>query len=128
MIRRPPRSTRTDTLFPYTTLFRSVDEVRVAHVEHVPKRASDGLLRQQPEEGGEVVRFDLRAAVELPEQRPQPVAEFDDAADELLDRHTRLRQHLRCHDPPRRLCRKNTSTRRFVAPFRARLRLLGPDR
>src|SRR3546814_5263789 len=28
MIRRPPRSTRTDTLFPYTTLFRSL----VAHV------------------------------------------------------------------------------------------------
>src|SRR3546814_6141461 len=25
MIRRPPRSTRTDTLFPYTTLFRSID-------------------------------------------------------------------------------------------------------
>src|SRR3546814_19871622 len=25
MTRRPPRSTRTDTLFPYTTLFRSVD-------------------------------------------------------------------------------------------------------
>src|SRR3546814_5544658 len=33
MIRRPPRSTRTDTLFPYTTLFRSdavVDEHRIA--------------------------------------------------------------------------------------------------
>src|SRR3546814_215631 len=27
MIRRPPRSTRTDTLFPYTTRFRSVDQV-----------------------------------------------------------------------------------------------------
>src|SRR3546814_2443462 len=26
MIRRPPRSTRTDTLFPYTTLFRSPDQ------------------------------------------------------------------------------------------------------
>src|SRR3546814_9261085 len=26
MIRRPPRSTRTDTLFPYTTLFRSCDK------------------------------------------------------------------------------------------------------
>src|SRR3546814_1445259 len=26
MIRRPPRSTRTDTLFPYTTLFRSIVE------------------------------------------------------------------------------------------------------
>src|SRR3546814_13913467 len=32
MIRRPPRSTRTDTLFPYTTLFRSVgtDGFRIA--------------------------------------------------------------------------------------------------
>src|SRR3546814_14701503 len=29
MIRRPPRSTRTDTLFPYTTLFRSA-EIRAA--------------------------------------------------------------------------------------------------
>src|SRR3546814_3801844 len=28
MIRRPPRSTRTDTLFPYTTLFRSHDRAR----------------------------------------------------------------------------------------------------
>src|SRR3546814_17474643 len=27
MIRRPPRSTRTDTLFPYTTLFRSDDDI-----------------------------------------------------------------------------------------------------
>src|SRR3546814_2735566 len=27
MIRRPPRSTRTDTLFPYTTLFRSVEHL-----------------------------------------------------------------------------------------------------
>src|SRR3546814_7668904 len=32
MILRPPRSTRTDTLFPYTTLFRSVrDDVRTLH-------------------------------------------------------------------------------------------------
>src|SRR3546814_1014014 len=29
MIRRPPRSTRTDTLFPYTTLFRSQHKYRV---------------------------------------------------------------------------------------------------
>src|SRR3546814_3213806 len=28
MLRRPPRSTRTDTLFPYTTLFRSPPDVR----------------------------------------------------------------------------------------------------
>src|SRR3546814_8343038 len=30
MIRRPPRSTRTDTLFPYTTLFRSIQISTVA--------------------------------------------------------------------------------------------------
>src|SRR3546814_11531182 len=29
MIRRPPRSTRTDTLFPYTTLFRSILAIAV---------------------------------------------------------------------------------------------------
>src|SRR3546814_7258612 len=29
MIRRPPRSTRTDTLFPYTTLFRSLEADRL---------------------------------------------------------------------------------------------------
>src|SRR3546814_3035497 len=31
MIRRPPRSTRTDTLFPYTTLFRSVVQRAARH-------------------------------------------------------------------------------------------------
>src|SRR3546814_17300449 len=29
MIRRPPRSTRTDTLFPYTPLFRSAEAIRI---------------------------------------------------------------------------------------------------
>src|SRR3546814_2783554 len=37
MIRRPPRSTRTDTLFPYTTLFRSWPPART-----VPDRAALG--------------------------------------------------------------------------------------
>src|SRR3546814_7170517 len=38
MIRRPPRSTRTDTLFPYTTLFRSkviAEDIRDKVVRHV---------------------------------------------------------------------------------------------
>src|SRR3546814_19749737 len=40
MIRRPPRSTRTDTLFPYTTLFRSgwLDADRVVDANPSPKR------------------------------------------------------------------------------------------
>src|SRR3546814_7507877 len=44
MIRRPPRSTRTDTLFPYTTLFRSEsrsfeeeDRRIAAHAEPLPQ-------------------------------------------------------------------------------------------
>src|SRR3546814_19635088 len=35
MIRRPPRSTRTDTLFPYTTLFRSVKSMRAGKAQLV---------------------------------------------------------------------------------------------
>src|SRR3546814_8157477 len=42
MIRRPPRSTRTDTLFPYTTLFRSRD--RVWLIERL--RSSTGSTRR----------------------------------------------------------------------------------
>src|SRR3546814_15587049 len=40
MIRRPPRSTRTDTLFPYTTLFRScscIEQVGAFVVGHEPQ-------------------------------------------------------------------------------------------
>src|SRR3546814_13038072 len=37
MIRRPPRSTRTDTLFPYTTLFRSAGFESAEAVEHSRK-------------------------------------------------------------------------------------------
>src|SRR3546814_2433384 len=36
MIRRPPRSTRTDTLFPYTTLFRSAGVTRLLATQSMP--------------------------------------------------------------------------------------------
>src|SRR3546814_3760890 len=39
MIRRPPRFTRTDTLFPYTTLFRSVGEGPGIAAKHEPVRS-----------------------------------------------------------------------------------------
>src|SRR3546814_18009193 len=48
MIRRPPRSTRTDTLFPYTTLFRS------AHDEELGRQvAAEGV--PAPDHGAEEV-------------------------------------------------------------------------
>src|SRR3546814_13355685 len=52
MIRRPPRSTRTDTLFPYTTLFRSPrqpawagDQVvaPLARLQRAPRRLGEGV-------------------------------------------------------------------------------------
>src|SRR3546814_10443633 len=46
MIRRPPRSTRTDTLFPYTTLFRSKDpDEQIAGACFHPTSLSRSLLR-----------------------------------------------------------------------------------
>src|SRR3546814_20189745 len=54
MIRRPPRSTRTDTLFPYTTLFRShrdrrtelVAEIELAIALHVALRVHRNPVRR----------------------------------------------------------------------------------
>src|SRR3546814_12648886 len=43
MIRRPPRSTRTDTLFPYPTLFRSVAQSRV-DVEQARGRGAEPVM------------------------------------------------------------------------------------
>src|SRR3546814_4544376 len=48
MIRRPPRSTRTDTLFPYTTLFRSAIGLSPASI---------ALFANSPLESGAVTGF-----------------------------------------------------------------------
>src|SRR3546814_8478411 len=54
MIRRPPRSTRTDTLFPYTTLFRSrpafephVDQSRQRQIDDRDIRPEPGLQHRR---------------------------------------------------------------------------------
>src|SRR3546814_3467236 len=49
MIRRPPRSTRTDTLFPYTTLFRS--HLRIPDVVDVTRRWGAVLADAHPDLG-----------------------------------------------------------------------------
>src|SRR3546814_1139992 len=54
MIRRPPGSTRTDTLFPYTTLFRSDDvrppRTRIAH--HRWRAAAEPGRQRKPDARG----------------------------------------------------------------------------
>src|SRR3546814_12845368 len=47
MIRRPPRSTRTDTLFPYTTLFRSAPYLGAVTRPFVRIVGAIGALRQR---------------------------------------------------------------------------------
>src|SRR3546814_7302027 len=52
MIRRPPRSTRTDTLFPYTTLFRSRSGFEGKLVFLADERLKTGDLRVEWADGG----------------------------------------------------------------------------
>src|SRR3546814_16360002 len=52
MIRPPPRSTRTDTLFPYTTLFRSLCRDAVA-ADHRDLPALFGAARHDIDDGDE---------------------------------------------------------------------------
>src|SRR3546814_18979128 len=78
MIRRPPRSTRTDTLFPYTTLFRSTphercnlnqpirggaDKKRAAHWSRPSlfqsSRSWSGRIRNLPQLDGRAGFFEL---------------------------------------------------------------------
>src|SRR3546814_19937678 len=66
MIRRPPRSTRTDTLFPYTTLFRSTEpetieqySIRVTNAWKLGRKGvDDGILML-------VARNDRRVRIEV---------------------------------------------------------------
>src|SRR3546814_7258140 len=47
MIRRPPRSTRTDTIFPYTTLFRSLQPGHAGGLHHVDVLRPDAVAQGQ---------------------------------------------------------------------------------
>src|SRR3546814_13566078 len=62
MIRRPPRSTRTDTLFPYTTLFRS--DVKSA-IQAQNAQVSAGQLGSQPAAEGQPLTATVTAQSRL---------------------------------------------------------------
>src|SRR3546814_17665091 len=84
MIRLPPRSTRTDTLFPYTTLFRSDDAVGDAVAVGV--RPEEGIVEV---DAGIDDHHGLAAAVDAVEAGV--VAEIVDADDRAGD--VALRRH-----------------------------------
>src|SRR3546814_7942845 len=113
MIRRPPRSTRTDTLFPYTTLFRSdagSENFRRRAVPPVSATADRGIR-------GHADRLPRAGADPLPPAPPLltgarvvvTLARESDAM-ALLSFNRRNRDHLKPWSPPdRKSTRLNSS-------------------
>src|SRR3546814_1301137 len=79
MIRRPPRSTRTDTLFPYTTLFRSLGE-RGVDLQRLPRDAPPLLRILDCVERAHVVQ----AVAQLDQQHPDVLRHREHQLAEIL--------------------------------------------
>src|SRR3546814_20483104 len=94
MIRRPPRSTRTDTLFPYTTLFRSLDPA----LEH--RRGHD--LAHAVVAGGEIGRAEHAELLGV-DGEPAAVADHrHPGAGAGLPENVLVLAHLRAREQPYR--------------------------
>src|SRR3546814_16976371 len=96
MIRRPPRSTRTDTLFPYTTLFRSADRHRLGARD--PAESRDGGDHNDKDDGSEARADDGDGGK----------AEDDDGkgAHRIEEEHDRIVEPARPKEIGRASCRK----------------------
>src|SRR3546814_19264899 len=77
MIRRPPRSTRTDTLFPYTTLFRSIVEKAIAPVDDQGR----ALDEYDPPAAGSTLDTRVRSGRDDDDLVPQRRSDFQLAVD-----------------------------------------------
>src|SRR3546814_14115786 len=89
MIRRPPRSTRTDTLFPYTTLFRS-------GLTQATRNANDGISIAQTTEGAlNEINNNLQRVRELSVQ----AANGTNSASDLKSIQDDIPQRLIANDP-----------------------------
>src|SRR3546814_16920932 len=87
MRRRPPRATRTDTLFPYTTLFRSLlDELRIQGRGHLVEQHDPRLERERAGDRGAL----LLAAGELRRHGPRLVGHADHLEQPQDRKRTRL--------------------------------------
>src|SRR3546814_15546731 len=82
MIRRPPKSTRTDTLLPYTTLFRS-------EIEVPPEQFGRGMMADRDEPALDIERRHVTRHRILKLERDQPLraAAADEPVDFLVPQH-----------------------------------------
>src|SRR3546814_4931204 len=83
MIRRPPRSTRTDTLFPYTTLFRSLIRAGNVHENTIETwgeddAASAPLQNFFLDRYAQAYRAEIAHFAEIVEVHTVPLAGYDD--------------------------------------------------
>src|SRR3546814_12876882 len=84
MVRRPPRSTRTDTLFPYATLFRSVEQSfggQSALYEGWAQRLTH-------------VRAMIEAELDFADEEDVPASLAEGLDDEIRRLHAELLRHL----------------------------------
>src|SRR3546814_14262543 len=118
MIRRPPRSTRTDTLFPYTSLFRSILRAGFAWVcPAATKRSHDWIRHCAMVEPVALLALPLDAAIGGPQAHVRrvgrPVGTISRA---IFWVHVRLTCHSRAKIPHRVSGVRNVQ--RLVAPAR----------
>src|SRR3546814_13027835 len=107
MIRRPPRSTRTDTLFPYTTLFRS--KGRIDQIISVARARDAGIGIEAGEDRVAIVVRRLRHA-----GRQRVVAGIIDPGEGRGERRRRgARQRERFH----RYRKRNSDSRSAPPPL-----------
>src|SRR3546814_11224380 len=88
MIRRPPRSTRTDTLLPYTTLFRSLSEMGglMAVDDKAVRTAVRAAIDAGDEEAVHVVAYhDGRKVIDVWDGLADPASGRQAAADTLYN-------------------------------------------
>src|SRR3546814_1818220 len=83
MRRRPPRSTRTDTLLPYTTLFRSDRALRCGVPDILSRAADGGCPRRQVDDGAALSAVAPRHATDRGARAPDAAqhVEIHDSAD-----------------------------------------------
>src|SRR3546814_12254853 len=96
MIRRPPRSTRTDTLFPYTTLFRSIVDPRLQEGEPFP-------------DGHVVVVDDLLSRIPVGKHRVEAGADLTYLIGNLGATHTQVQIPVQIPERERKSTRLNSS-------------------
>src|SRR3546814_11137925 len=100
MIRRPPRSTRTDTLFPYTTLFRSIYQSLLTYSFDL--KPQPGLAKSwEISEDGLNTTFHLQEGVKWHDGKPFTA---DDVVFSLADMLPKV--HARAREIGRASCRE----------------------